>query len=275
MQFGKYYYWYGEDRRENHYVSCYRSEDLRSWEFRNHILTTHSAISFLPQASTASLKRAVTGKKVNIERPKVIYCKKTGKYILWAHYENGRNYRKAAACVASCDSPDGDFIFHGAFRPFGNMSRDCTLFQDCEAAYFISAANNNQDLKVYLLTDDYLGVKKEAATLWPGASREAPVVFRRNGLYYMLTSACTGWSPNQGKYAVSNQLSGGWSDLQDFGDATTFDSQPTWVIEREGKYIYIGDRWGGDGARYFDSTYVFLEIQFDGDKPSVHYADSY
>lgn len=34
-----YCYWYGEDRRENFYVSCYRSRDLMNWEFRNHILT--------------------------------------------------------------------------------------------------------------------------------------------------------------------------------------------------------------------------------------------
>lgn len=36
-----YYYWYGEDRRDNFYVSCYRSQNLTDWEFRNHILTTN------------------------------------------------------------------------------------------------------------------------------------------------------------------------------------------------------------------------------------------
>ena len=36
------YYWYGEDRREQFYVSCYRSKDLKNWEFRNHILTAGS-----------------------------------------------------------------------------------------------------------------------------------------------------------------------------------------------------------------------------------------
>ena len=37
-----YYYWYGEDRREDFYVSCYRSRNLTDWEFRNHILTVRS-----------------------------------------------------------------------------------------------------------------------------------------------------------------------------------------------------------------------------------------
>lgn len=275
MKFGAYYYWYGEDRRGSNYVTCYRSEDLRNWAFRNHILTTQSQISRLPQASSASLKRPFTGKKVNTERPKVLYCEKTRKYVMWAHYENGRHYREAAACVASCDTPDGDFVFHGVFRPFGNMSRDCTLFQEHDRAWFISAANENRDLKVYLLTDDYLNVKEESATLWPGASREAPVVFCRNGLYYMLSSACTGWAPNQGKFATSRALTSGWSALQDFGDETTFRSQPTWVVEKDGEFLYVGDRWGGDGKKYFDSTYVILKIAFQDDKPIIRYADDY
>lgn len=28
LSYGGYFYWYGEDRRENYYVSCYRSKDL-------------------------------------------------------------------------------------------------------------------------------------------------------------------------------------------------------------------------------------------------------
>lgn len=268
MQFGSYYYWYGENRTENNFVSCYRSKDLKNWEFRNHILTTQSTAFYLPQAEQVTLKSSFLHKKGLIERPKVLFCAHTGKYILWAHYENGRNYKRAAACIASCDTPDGDFVFHGAFRPFGHMSRDCTLFLDQGNAYFISAANHNRDMKVYLLTDDFLNVKEEVATLWPGCSREAPTVFVRDGLYYMLTSACTGWTPNQGKYATSRQLDSGWSELYDFGDETTYQSQPTWVIEKDGAFYYLGDRWGGQGKKYFDSTYVVFKLQFEGD--AVH-----
>ena len=42
IYFDGYYYWNGEDRRDNIYVSCYRSKDLLNWEFRNHVLTTES-----------------------------------------------------------------------------------------------------------------------------------------------------------------------------------------------------------------------------------------
>ena len=36
------YYWIGEDRTGRNRVSCYRSANLRDWEFRNHILTVDS-----------------------------------------------------------------------------------------------------------------------------------------------------------------------------------------------------------------------------------------
>lgn len=42
ISFGGYYYWYGEDRREDYYVSCYRSKNLSNWELRGHVLTASS-----------------------------------------------------------------------------------------------------------------------------------------------------------------------------------------------------------------------------------------
>lgn len=275
VKFGDYYYWYGQDNRNHYYVSCYRSKDCKNWEFRNAVLTADSPTMPSFQSEYKNLRQKLTKKKVNIERPKVIYCEKTNKYVMWAHYENGRNYKCACACVATCDTPDGDFIYHGAFRPFGNMSRDCTLYQENQNAYFISASNDNLDLKVYELTDDYLNVSRETCTLFAGKEREAPTLFKKDGMYYLLTSACTGWTPNQSTYAVSKSIEGPWSDLFEFGDKTTYDSQPTWVLETNGKFIYVGDRWGGDGKKFLKSTYVFLPIIFNGDKIEINYTENY
>ena len=36
------WYWYGENRTENRYVSVYRSRDLVNWTFCRHVLTTDS-----------------------------------------------------------------------------------------------------------------------------------------------------------------------------------------------------------------------------------------
>ena len=205
-------------------------------------------------------------RKINVERPKVLYCEKTGKYVMWAHYENGKNYLDAAALIATCDTPDGDFVYHGAFNPYGEMSRDCTLFKDEDGtAYFISASRDNADLHIYTLQEDYLNVSRMVNNIYSGEFREAPAVYKKDGRYYMLSSWCTGWAPNQGKWSVADKMDGEWSVLRDFGDELTYRSQPAFVLQKDGRDIYIGDRWEGDGDKYFTSTYIVLDIKYDAD----------
>lgn len=179
------------------------------------------------------------------------------------HYENGVDYSEAKCAVAVCDTVDGDYVYLGCFSPLGNMSRDCTLFvDDDETAYFISAGRNNADTILYRLTEDYLAIDEQVRVLWPGQYREAAAVFKRQGRYYMLSSGCTGWEPNQGKYAVSDSLTGRWSALRDFGDHNTYRSQPAFVLPLgpEGPFLYVGDRW--DAQNYANSIYVFLPLIF-------------
>ncbi|MCM3784554.1 family 43 glycosylhydrolase [Neobacillus mesonae] len=264
-----FYYWYGEDRRDNIYVSCYRSKDLFHWEFRNHIITTSTPAAPIRVRSDLNLIND-NGGKVNLERPKVLYNALTRKFVLWVHYENGNNYNAAACAIATSDSPDSHFVYHGSFNPYGYMSRDCTLFQDDDGtAYFISAARNNADLHVYRLQEDYLNVECLVGKLWQGEYREAPAIFKRNGKYYMLTSFCTGWDPNQGKYSVANTIDGSWGMLSDFGDDTTYRTQPAFVLKRsEQEYLYFSDRW--NASDYFQSSYVMLPIEFSGDIPILN-----
>ena len=255
------YYWYGEDRRDRSYVSCYRSRNLTDWEFRNHILTMDSKMESYRVRTKLQLQNEGGG-KVNLERPKVLYNEQTKKFVLWAHFENGRDYTQAAAAIATCDTPDGDFVYHGHFNPYGFMSRDCTLFQDDDGtAYFISAARDNADLHVYRLTDDYMNVEALVHRLWQGEFREAPAVTKINGTYYMLSSFCTGWAPNQGKYASADAMEGQWSCLTEIGDETTYGSQPAFILQKDGQVLYFGDRWGGDGEKYFTSSYVIYPLE--------------
>lgn len=257
------YYWYGEDRRDRNYVSCYRSRNLADWEFRNHILTMDSRTE--PYRVRTKLQlQGDGGVKVNLERPKVLYNEQTGKFVLWAHFENGLDYTQAAAAIATCDAPDGEFVYHGHFNPYGFMSRDCTLFRDDDGtAYFISAARDNADLHIYRLTDDYMNVDALVHRLWQGEFREAPAVTKINGLYYMLSSFCTGWAPNQGKYAFAESIEGRWSRLTEIGDETTYGSQPAFILQKDGRVLYFGDRWGGDGEKYFTSSYVVYPLELE------------
>jgi hypothetical protein len=274
-----FYYWYGENRTEGNYVSCYRSADLMNWEFRNNIITVNSKTEKIRVRTDLAL--SYDGKKVNLERPKVLYNSLLKKYILWAHFENGSDYTRAACSIASCDTPDGDFVYHGSFNPFGYMSRDCTLYQDddeAKTAYFISASRDNADLHVYRLTEDYMNVDCLAHKLWQGEYREAPAVFKRNGRYFMFSSYCTGWAPNQCRYAFSDGIEKRWSILHDIGDETTFGTQPAFFLTISGtkttSYIYVSDRW--DAKDYFNSRYVFLPVKFNAEgMPILEYCDKF
>ena len=266
IKVGGFYYWFGENRNPDSTflaVSCYRSTDLKNWEFRNNVLTANSA---------AELKPA------NIERPKVVLNASTGRYVMWMHWENGINYGEARAAVASSATIDGNYVYQGSFRPLaasgivdhgkpGYMSRDCTLFVDTDGAgYFVSAANENADLNLYRLTSNYLGIQSLVVQLWVGQKREAPALFKRNGIYFLITSAATGWSPNQQKYATSTSISSGWTALANIGDGVGFSSQTAYVVPVQGSstsYLYLGDRWAGAwSGRVNDSTYVWLPLSF-------------
>lgn len=295
LKVGDYYYWYGENRTGENFVSCYRTKDFKSFEFRNHVLTANSRTEEYFRKVDMDLKKQVESDDprnllkrrdkdglilANIERPKVLYCRATGKYVMWMHYETGVDYSAAACAVATCDTPDGDFTYHGSFRPFGNESRDCTVFEADGEAYLISSGRGNRDLYVYRLTEDYQNVEDTVKVMFQHLYREAPAFFTKGGQHYVLTSMCTGWRPNQGGWAVSREgkMSGRWSLISPFGDETTYRSQMSFVlpVEENGKteYYYFGDRWGGSGDLYYESTYVVLKIRFDSEgAPFIEYSE--
>jgi hypothetical protein len=248
LQVGPTFYWYGENRTrsgDSIGVNCYASTNLVDWTFRRQVLSR----------STAGLGQSV------LERPKLIYNAATRKFVLWVHRENLRNYVDAQALVAQCDRPDGDFALVKIFRPFeqsdvrdhgrpGFMSRDCTLFKDDDGtAWFISSANENADLMFYQLSPDYLDTVDHFNVL-PGASREAPVLFKQNGKYCLITSACTGWNPNYNTLQEADHITGPYGPQQGLisrvGDST-FNSQCAFVFPVAGSkgstLVFMTDRW--------------------------------
>ncbi|MEU2296091.1 RICIN domain-containing protein [Streptomyces antibioticus] len=257
IKVGDYYYWFGEDRNADNTfrsVDAYRSTDLKTWEFRNRVLTRSSA---------AELNTAY------IERPKVVYNAATGTFVMWMHKENGTDYGEARAAVAVSTTVDGAYTYRGSFRPLGvHMSRDITAFVDTDGTgYMVSAANENYDLHIYRLTADYTAVESLVANPWPGGHREAPALFKRNGVYFMLTSGATGWSPNQQRYATAPSPAGPWTAMTNVGDSTAYGSQTAYVLPVQGtsgtSYLYLGDRWGNSfGGTVNDSRYVWLPLTF-------------
>ncbi|HZG85975.1 immunoglobulin-like domain-containing protein [Paenibacillus sp.] len=266
MKVGGTYYWFGENKGHNsavlNGVSVYASQDLKTWEYRNDVITTKSH----PELAHAK-----------IERPKVLYNEKIGKYVLWGHWEEAGNYNQANVVVAVSDTVDGDYQYLYRFRPNGMASRDFTVFQDDDGtAYLFGSTNNNYDMNVYRLTDDYLYVDEYLYTAFVGQHREAPAIAKKDGLYYLVTSGASGWYPNQGKYATTADLTDpfGWSELKLLGNPSTYYTQPAFIFKVQGSeadaYIYVGDRWNPTALR--TSQYIWLPLHLGGGTASMEYA---
>ena len=257
IQVGDTWYWVGEDKSMNSgnffAVNIYASKDMVSWQFRNAIITRQTSTDL------AAADRI-------IERPKIVYNDSTQQYVMWLHWD-GANYATAQAGVFTSATVDVNYEQVSHFQPDSNMARDDSLFKDDDGkAYFMAAANNNQDMIIYQLSDDYLSIESQVVTVFAGKQREAPAMFKQGERYYLITSAATGWDPNQAQYASATNIAGPWSALANLGDGTTYDTQSAFVIPYVGSqtttYIFAGDRW--QDPDLVSSKYIWIPIQISG-----------
>jgi len=107
------YYWFGEHKvagDAGNYaqvgVHVYSSKDLYNWK--------DDGIALAVAADPGS----PIGKGCILERPKVVYCPKTGKFVMWFHLERkGHGYGDARSGVAQADTPTGPYHLVDTFRP--------------------------------------------------------------------------------------------------------------------------------------------------------------
>ncbi|GMH14847.1 hypothetical protein Nepgr_016688 [Nepenthes gracilis] len=269
------YYWYGEYKDGPTYqphkkgaarvdiigVGCYSSKDLWTWKNEGIVLAAEET------NDTHDLHKSNV-----LERPKVIYNKNTRKYVMWMHIDDA-NYTKACIGVAVSDSPTGPFDYLYSKRPHGFDSRDMTIFKDDDgAAYLIYSSDDNTELHVGLLTEDYLDVTRSMRRVLIGQHREAPALFKHWGTYYMITSGCTGWAPNEAMAHAASSILGPWETMGNpcvggnkIFRQTTFFAQGTFVLPLpgiSGYFIFMADRW--NPADLGDSRYVWLPLTVAG-----------
>lgn len=272
------YYWYGEYKGNFTYrspgvgwdcyrteaggVSCYSSRDLCNWTFEGVVL----------EPDTLDTRSDIHPTMV-IERPKVVYNEQTRQFVMWMHIDN-HNYAKAMAGVAVSDSPTGKFRFIEALRPNGQICRDLTLFKDDDGqAYLFYSSEDNATLHITQLSADYLKPTSSYTRNFPNVFREAPAIFKRQGKYYLVTSGCTGWDPNEADLAVADQVMGPYTSLgnpcRGIDADKTFYGQSTFVLPVVGtdQYVMMFDRW--NKRDLITSRYIWLPFDFDNDQPSI------
>ena len=99
--------------------------------------------------------------------------------------------------------PNGPFHLHHAFHPNGLPSLDVSLYQlpaddgqGGKARRLPLRAIDNKYIGASKLRDDFLDVTGEVSILTRGR-REAPTLFRSNGLYRLLVTETEGWTPSR------------------------------------------------------------------------------
>lgn len=262
----KNWYWFGEDKAGEttsgtfQAINCYKSADFATWEYVGAALK--------PIAGTNISSSSI------VERPKVLYNAKNGEYVMWFHSDNG-DYSAAMVGVATSKTITGPYSYRGSYKPFGQDSRDMTVWKDPEneKAYLIFATNGNADFEIAGLDDSYYNV---ASTLYTfkGVYYEAPGVFKINGIFYLLFSPQDGWTPTEDAYFTSTSMSGPWSSstllaekgsyaylTQNAYDITVYGSRGT-------VYLYFGDHWSG--YHLGSSTYSFYPVIVSGNSISLH-----
>lgn len=269
------YYWYGENKNGAtrfepsiglHRVdfigfSCYSSDDCINWKYEG-----------LALEASGETGHAIHAGQVG-ERPKVLYNEKTDKFVMWFHLDS-RDYLTAQAGVAIADHPAGPFTFLRGIHPNGYDCRDMTVFQDSDQkAYLIYSSDWNKTLRIAQLTDDYLNVNGVFTKAFTEQEREAPALFKKDDMYYMITSGCTGWRPNSALLGQSKNILSGWklTDNPCAGEHArqTFFGQSAYVFEKDGSLYLMLDHWKPENLK--ESGYSILPVTFEEDGVTVRF----
>ena len=189
------------------------------------------------------------------------------------------------ARVSQLDLPGGPLPYYPKQLFFrrdfagGQMARDQTLFADDEgSAYHIYASEANGTLHVSQLSSDYLKPAGKFVRIFPGRFHEAPAMMKRGGKYFLFSSGCTGWAPNEARVSVAENIFGPWEELgnpclgTNEQTANTFNSQSAFILPVQGKpdaFIFMADRWNPENA--IDGRYVWLPIEFQHNVPLIRW----
>lgn len=147
----------------------------------------------------------------------------------------------------------------------GQMARDMTLWRDPDTgtAYHVYSSEDNLTLQIAELDSTWTRHTGRYIRLMPGGHNEAPMLFKQDGRYWMVTSGCTGWAPNEARLLVADDILGEWTQLPNpctGPDAkTTFGGQGNYILELgNGRRLAMFDRWRPKAL--YSSPHVWLPV---------------
>jgi hypothetical protein len=267
------FYWYGSQygntdgfNKGNRYV-VYSSSDLTTW-------TPHGLL--LPDAPDGVYYR-----------PYVVFNARTRKYVLWYNWYPVLWEGQFASAVA--DSPAGPFtIVEPRIALCGDTPGDHNLFVDDDGIGYVvytnikgdgaapSSGENRHAMSVERLTDDYTRSAKVRSEILD-RKVEAPAMFKRNGLYYILFGQTCCFCPEgaDARVFVSENPLGPYRRVGDINrdstDRIIIPGQQTDVAivpTIDGPvHLWMADLWGSraDGIKGHDLQFWSSPLKFAPD----------
>lgn len=251
------YYLYGEHfsggTNDFKAMAMYSSADLVNWTWVGKVLPVQASGELGP-------------KRVG-ERPHILKCPATGEYVMFIHAAD-LTYQVDKECVyATSPTIDGVYTYRG---PLTNASgtkiahSDMSAFQDGGTGYVVT--ESGYAFKLATNYHSWVEVTLNGPSVLNGA--ESPTLFKKDGIYYWLSSSKTGWRSNDNRYATASSIAGPWTDkgLLAPSGQLTWNSQSTFVLPVTGTqtttYMFCGDRWNADDNS--KATYVWQPLIFNG-----------
>ncbi len=231
-------------------VKIYQSVDLVSWKY--------GGLAFNP----AGLQADCDGRAGGCFRPKLAYNGKTARYVMWINESLGA--AGSGYLVFTSASPAGPFTLTGHHvmtdnrSPGGFSFGDEDIFVDTDGvaylAYTTIGAGNSHNIAIEKLDATYSSGTGQYAVHDRGPRLiEAPAMFTRNGVYYLLYGepACPYCDDSGTSYATAPAPLGPWTfrgglELSRLGGQVS--GVTTIAANGTVQYLFQLDRWHQDAA---------------------------
>lgn len=231
--------------------NCYSSNDLYTWQLEG---------AALPVQKSGKLGPDRVG-----ERPKVMKCEKTGEYILFMHADT-LGYKDQYVGYATAENITGPYTFKGPLLFNGQPIKkwDMGVFKDYDGAGYVLIHGG----EIYKLSDDFKSIAEQVNKNMTSGF-EAPVLFRKDSIYFFIGSHLSSWERNDNYYYTATALKGPWTKrgLLAPEGSLTWNSQATFVLPVTGtkdtSFIFMGDRWAYP-KQASAATYVWQPLNVSG-----------
>lgn len=242
----------------------YSSKDLVTWKDEG----------FLFDAQTPLWQTRCNGNTYGCFRPHVIYNTKTKLYVLWINvYDNQVGYR-----VFTSTTPTGPFeeqanpaLAINKEAPVAGLNNgDHDIFIDDDGTAYMAYTDWRTEGSIVIekLSPDYLTGTGEFVKEVTNGKTEAPGLFKRNGIYYVVYSDpnCGYCSSTGASYKTASSPLGPWSAPIKISD-NSCGGQPSFVstikLNTGEVYIFGSDLWNNAAKNEALANYFWAPLEFD------------